>query len=101
MQNSSNQSQSLHARVPSVDKLLRLEPVASLVKTYGRQLTTEAVRTLINEARAALQEEGERALERFSDGALVPVLETRLAKQTAPSLKRVFNLTGTVLHTNL
>ena len=101
MQKFSNDPQSLHTRVPSVDKLLRRESVAPLMETYGRHLTTEAVRTLIKEVRAALQDEGESALECFSEAALAPVLEARLFKQTAPSLKRVFNLTGTVLHTNL
>ena len=101
MQKFSNDPQSLHTRVPSVDKLLRLESLAPLMETYGRHLTTEAVRTLIKEARAALPDEGESALECFSEGTLAHVLETRLSKQTAPSLRRVFNLTGTVLHTNL
>ena len=91
MQKFSNDPQSLHTRVPSVDKLLRRESVAPLMETYGRHLTTEAVRTLIKEVRAALQDEGESALECFSEAALAPVLETRLFKQTAPSLKRVFN----------
>ena len=45
MQKFSNDPQSLHTRVPSVDKLLRLESVAPLMETYGRHLTTEAVRT--------------------------------------------------------
>ncbi len=101
MATSSKQTQFLKARVPSVDAVLRLPDVAALVETYGRQLTTEAVRTLIDETRARLGDEGEAALDGLSDDQIAGELGNKLERQTEPSLKSVFNLTGTVLHTNL
>jgi len=101
MNNPSENIPSLQARVPSVDKLLRLESVVALTETYGRQLTTDAVRALIEETRGTLQEQGEEALKVFAEDRLTGALNVRLEAQTAPSLKSVFNLTGTVLHTNL
>ena len=80
-------------RLPSVDEILRDAGCAALIEKYGRASVTNAVRADLAEARAS--------------GAAVAVPElvsraaARLERDNAPSLKPVFNLTGTVLHTNL
>ena len=100
MQKFSNDPQSLHTRVPSVDKLFDGSQVAPLAETYGRHLTMEAVRTLIKEVRAALQDEGESALNAFLKLPWLLFWRPDCLNKRR-HLSRVFNLTGTVLHTDL
>jgi len=80
--------------LPSVDAVLRTPRAARLVERFGRTATVEAIRAAIAAARA----EPGTALttEEAADGAA-----DRLEAAHAPRLRRVFNLTGTVLHTNL
>lgn len=80
--------------LPSVDAVLRTPQAATLVERFGRTATVEAIRAAIAAARA----EPGTALttEEAAAGAA-----DRLEAAHAPRLRRVFNLTGTVLHTNL
>jgi L-seryl-tRNA(Ser) seleniumtransferase len=81
------------ASLPSVDRMLRAAPVMSLVETYGRQPVVEAVRAVLAELRDAKDE--------ASEADIAAACRARLAAEMRPSQRRVFNLTGTVLHTNL
>jgi L-seryl-tRNA(Ser) seleniumtransferase len=78
-------------RLPSVDRVLLAAP--ELIAEYSRSLVLDAVRRALAERRAA----GEDA----AIPAIVAAAETALASLTSKSQRRVFNLTGTVLHTNL
>lgn len=80
-------------RLPSVDALLSCAPVQALAALHGRRPVLAAVRTLLDEAR------GSGVV--FDEAALPDVLSSRLAARQAIGLKAVYNLTGTVLHTNL
>ena len=82
--------------LPSVDRLLAQATIAAQVRVHGRALVLEAVRGALDEARAALV--GGRSVER---AALEAAIVARLRTNAAPSLVPLFNLTGTVLHTNL
>ena len=81
------------AALPAVDKVLRSEEGAALVAQYGRALVLESVRAAL----AARRRAGEAA----SVATIVSDSAAALADRTRPSQRRVFNLTGTVLHTNL
>ena len=85
------------AAIPSVDRILRLAPVDALIAVHGRPATLEAVRAILDEVREALKSGGAVATE---DG-LVGLVLARLERAARPTLGAVFNLTGTVLHTNL
>jgi L-seryl-tRNA(Ser) seleniumtransferase len=80
--------------LPSLDALLHLPAATVLQARFGREATTNALRDTLSERRAARQFHGpaEAILDQAAD---------RLARLFAPSQKLVFNLTGTVLHTNL
>lgn len=87
------------AQLPSVDKLLQERGCESLVSRFGRQATTNAIRSIL----ATLREQI-----RGSDGAAPPSNADILAgaghlllADSRSSLVTVLNLTGTVLHTNL
>jgi L-seryl-tRNA(Ser) seleniumtransferase len=79
--------------LPSVDAVLRSPEGVVLVERYGHAAVAEAVRALIGQSRA------EGALLSLDQAARAAA--SRLQALDAPRLKPVFNLTGTVLHTNL
>ena len=92
---------SLQAAIPSVDRVLRLPAVVALIEAHGRPLVTETVRATLAGLREALAESGAAALPETSDDAVALRIGTRLEALARPTLRPVFNLTGTVLHTNL
>ena len=84
---------SLH-NLPSVDEVLRTATGSLAIDRFGRIATVTAVRGTIAEARAS------RAMTASAEAIAADAL-ARLEGEARPSLKPVFNLTGTVLHTNL
>ena len=87
--------------LPSVDEVLRGPSGQLAVARHGRAATLAAVRVALDTARARLRDEAalpDRAAVAESAGRLA--LEA-LARDEVPRLRPVFNLTGTVLHTNL
>jgi L-seryl-tRNA(Ser) seleniumtransferase len=83
-------------KLPSVDRLLNDPDVASLVQDYGAPLVTRCARKVLASARHQVL-----AGQSFESGELVDNLGEDVARTVRPSLRRVINLTGTVLHTNL
>jgi L-seryl-tRNA(Ser) seleniumtransferase len=92
-----NPAASARRAIPSLDKLLKLAAVETLVGRHGRPLVTEIARDELARLRAGLA----RAAADFDETAFVRACAERLEREARPSLKSVFNLTGTVLHTNL
>ena len=85
--------------IPSVDRLLRAPWATALITDHGRPLVTDAIRAVLMELRA---NSGAATLATaIDDSILRPRVTRRLEQMAQPSLRRVFNLTGTVLHTNL
>ena len=80
-------------RPPSVDALLREPAALALIARFGRDGTTAALRKGLDARRAERQFD--------SPAALLDEAADRLARRFAASQRPVFNLTGTVLHTNL
>jgi L-seryl-tRNA(Ser) seleniumtransferase len=80
-------------RLPSVDAVLRSPAGAAAAARFGRAATVDALRATLNDARAT-----RRMLD--PDAAMAGAL-ARLEASARPNLRPVFNLTGTVLHTNL
>ena len=85
-------------RPPSIDRVLNWSAVAPLIAEYGREPVLAGVRTLLDSARQAARD-GE--LVDYTEAALAARVAAHLAQHHAPRLRPVFNLTGTVLHTNL
>jgi L-seryl-tRNA(Ser) seleniumtransferase len=84
--------------LPSVDLVLKTDVASALHKRFGRAALTDAIRAELAEARAALH----------AGAGTTPAAEeiamrttARLEAADVSSLRPVFNLTGTVLHTNL
>lgn len=87
--------------VPSIDQLLRLDEVVPLLDEYGHDLVVESLRFAAAELRAALIDNVASDVADSPMAVILDVAYQYLNELTAPSLKPVFNLTGTVLHTNL
>ncbi|MDX5368063.1 MAG: L-seryl-tRNA(Sec) selenium transferase [Alphaproteobacteria bacterium] len=86
--------------LPSVDVLLRSAPFQTLVSENGATAVRDAARDVLTDARARIA--GGALAEPLSDPqALARAVETRIAERLAPAVRSVFNLTGTVIHTNL
>ncbi len=84
--------------LPSVDAVLKSGVAAALLERFGRVAATDAIRAVLAETRATLK----------AGGAAIPTTErlvtsafARLAGHDRSTLRPLFNLTGTVLHTNL
>ena len=88
------------ARLPSVDRLLTSPATAPLLAEHGRQTVTASIRALLAERRTAILA-GECDPATLTEPALIAELRQQLADQARPRLRPVYNLTGTVLHTNL
>ncbi len=86
--------------LPSVDKMMNTGAIAALVQQYGRPLVIDTVRACLSAQREALARPDAEPVE-FDEPSFVGACAMRLAVETQPSLRPVFNLTGTVLHTNL
>ena len=81
--------------IPSVDRLLAA--LGDEIETYGRQMVTACSRAELAAVRSGL-----------SDGLTLPPIDTileairkRAERHSASRLRPVFNLSGTVVHTNL
>src|SRR5687767_10943001 len=86
------------AAIPSVDRLLQQPALVAAASAHGRSMVLDAVREVLAEQRSALKRD---AAAPASPEELVDATLQRLSAASLPSLRRVFNLTGTVLHTNL
>ena len=85
-------------RLPSVDRFLKHEAVAAMVASHGHRFVVDAVRAVFAQLRAAPAGDVARYAE---DDALVAAVRAHVVGRLAPRLRRMINLTGTVLHTNM
>ncbi|WP_230353076.1 L-seryl-tRNA(Sec) selenium transferase [Lelliottia sp. WAP21] len=91
-------SRSLYRHLPATDRLLRDASFEPLLNQYGHTRVVNTLRALQNDARRTIGEEG--ILPEWNDN-WANAVQARLEHRQAGALQPVFNLTGTVLHTNL
>ena len=87
--------------IPSVDEILRSDVGRLAGERFGHAATVGAVRAALDSYRGVSRSSGARQ-DRAEIALAVALAATeRLNAADVPRLRRVFNLTGTVLHTNL
>ncbi len=91
--------------IPSVDELLARPGLVALAEKSGRAVVAQAVRSVLAGLRARLKSEVRQSVpvnaEIFNVAGLEAVVAAEVQGLLAPSLCRVINATGVVLHTNL
>lgn len=85
-------------QIPSVDEVLKTSAAVAAIGQYGRQSVVKAVRITITNAREKMHRNG--AVPAGAD-LIAAKAAQHLAQEALPKVRPVFNLTGTVLHTNL
>lgn len=86
--------------IPSVERLLGAASAIKLIDGYGRTRVLQVLRQLLSGLRQQALK-GELALDALDETTLIEQTRRLLADADQPRLRAVFNLTGTVLHTNL
>jgi len=84
-------------KLPSVDLLLNAPQGNDLISAYGRPLTLDAIRNVLDEARANFPRDNTVPDQEI----LLNQAVSRLGEWTKPTLQPVINATGVILHTNL
>jgi len=95
-----NELNAVLARVPSVERVLSSAPLQPLLADHGRTRVLNAVRAELERWRTAAQHDP-MAAEPLDEPRIAAAVARTLAAQSAGAVRAVFNLTGTVLHTNL
>lgn len=86
--------------IPSLDRVLKAAVFDPLLTAYGRSQVTGVLRTHLDVLRARALN-GSLSAETVSLEALAGAAQAQLEAANQPRLRPVYNLTGTVLHTNL
>ncbi len=80
-------------RLPSVGKLLETSDVQSLLQENPRSVVVQSLREILDSARTSGRD--------LSHQEVAQALKTKVDANARPTLRRVINATGIVLHTNL
>jgi L-seryl-tRNA(Ser) seleniumtransferase len=88
------------AALPSVDSVVMRADVSPLIDEYGHSLVVAAVRKRLDDWRQRAQADAAFDMPPAME-QIAAQLERALHADTQSTLRAVFNLTGTVLHTNL
>lgn len=86
------------SQLPSIDYLLQQENIQKLLAIYGRPLTLEAIRNVLEDIRQAFINENTPIPD---ESVMIARIKNQLNLWLEPSLISVINATGVILHTNL
>ena len=92
------QIQNAMRKIPSMDKLLNLPWVAAYESEIGRDALKAIIGDLLREQREKIQAKPDAA---FDTDSIAREAKKRIAEKAKPTLRRVVNATGVVIHTNL
>jgi len=89
--------------IPGVDTVLEQPVVRALLGSVPREVVVQCIRETLEEVRAARRSDppGEDVTTSETAAAVAEAVARRLEANARPSLRRVVNATGVVIHTNL
>ncbi len=88
----------IRSRLPKMDKVLSWPEIASLQQVTGQMVLKNAVRTVLASLRKNLADDEKYEL---STQYITQLIQQQIATDETPSLRRVINGSGVVVHTNL
>ncbi|WP_036579065.1 L-seryl-tRNA(Sec) selenium transferase, partial [Brucella anthropi] len=83
--------------LPSVDAILQMAELSGALESFGRASVTEAIRKVLSDEREAVKSGASLSINTHLAERVLHLLKA----SGQSSLRPLFNLTGTVLHTNL
>jgi L-seryl-tRNA(Ser) seleniumtransferase len=86
--------------LPGIDKLLATELLTRLLETLPHTLIVEAAQTTVDELRRQLLDET-APIPELAEETVARLISNKATELAKPSLRKVINVTGTLLHTNL
>jgi L-seryl-tRNA(Ser) seleniumtransferase len=92
-------SNELLRKIPKVDEILAHDDWRGLLKSYSEGIAKDALRQCLDELRTDIK--AGKVLSVPAIGVIVEETEKKIVLLTAPTLRRVINGTGTIIHTNL
>ena len=97
-----NRAMPTFRHIPSIEEFLQRPALAPWLQAHGREAVTQAARDAAEGLRAALRHDATLAasVDAAADWMGTHVCQA-LAARVAPSLRRVINATGVIVHTNL
>ncbi len=88
------------SKLPKVDALLATPRAQEILKAFSRSRLVNGIRAQLDTLRQQMLQ-GDGQAQDFAEDAFFQAVEQSLRAQAEPSLRRVINATGIVLHTNL
>ena len=92
-----NDNKELYKSIPGVDKLLESRQVKELIKKYNADLVKFSIREVIQKYRQQII----KSKASKTDDQLLETIEEFLTNLVHNHLRRVYNATGVIVHTNL
>ncbi len=96
--------QKLLRKIPSVDEILSRKEILELLKVYPRNVVVDSIRMGLKRVREEiLKIDDPSSLDEsiISPESLSSIFQREIELQVKPTLRRVINATGVVIHTNL
>jgi L-seryl-tRNA(Ser) seleniumtransferase len=87
--------------IPSIERLRQRSAIRLLEARYGGNATLEALRAAASSVREALSQGGDAQSDEDTARQLETMAAVHLEQAFRPSLQRVINATGVIIHTNL
>ena len=91
----------LYSKVPAVDRLLLTPQVTELLSHHPKSLVMRAIRDILDEARVMIRNDEVRDEALLTMESVGRRVKDRVALLSRPSLRRVVNASGVIVHTNL
>ncbi|MEG1799648.1 MAG: L-seryl-tRNA(Sec) selenium transferase, partial [Synergistaceae bacterium] len=89
---------SVMRKIPSMDKLLSQPWISEYEKEIGRETVKSIISGVLAEFRGKIQQKPDFA---FDSDSIAREAQKRIKEKAYPTLRRVVNATGVVIHTNL
>lgn len=84
--------------IPGVDELLKDPHLSAPLTEHGAGVVTEAVRKALDELRSGVLN---GTVSEVAEGGIMAMVLSSIASLSRPSIRKVINATGTIIHTNI